>query len=202
MQRMWFVGVAAAVCVVLAGCSGAGAGSTPASSAAAPPATSASAAAPAATPTAPAASGGTTITGTGYTYSVPKGWDVPKTDVGQSQTDSLAADLTDTDGFSDNVNVIVVKTGDVAADQIEAQAPAQLKSGGFTKVSVEDRAQIAGTESAHLSALAKGAKYRVEQFYLIHDGSGYVITFSFSPKVSKSDRGDVTDSVLSTWSFS
>lgn len=183
--------------LALAGCSGApgartSSGSAPASSVAASTATAA-----------PKPASGTTITGTGYRYTVPKGWGEPKADVGQSSTDSFAADLDDKDGFADNVNVLVVTTGDVPADEIEKQAPAQLKSIGGSEIAVRDRVRIAGSESAHLSALrsASGAEYRIEQYYLLRSGKGYIITFSFSPDVSRSDREGLAGSVLSSWTF-
>ncbi|MFI5430057.1 hypothetical protein ACHMWU_28865 [Aeromicrobium sp. UC242_57] len=50
---------------------------------------------------------GKTITGKGYTYSAPDGWDVPTQKIpGTEMTDSFVADLKDTDGFADNINVI------------------------------------------------------------------------------------------------
>lgn len=208
MKNFRFAVVVAAGCLVLTACSGTPATSGSASSAAsASSSASAASSAPAsasasASASATAPSSSRTIEGTGYRYTVPKGWAVPKTDVGQSQTDSLAADLTDTDGFADNVNVVVVESGSVTPEQIESQGPAQLESAGFTKVAARERVRIAGTESAHLTALQKGGTYRVDQFYLLRDGKGYIITFSFSPKVSEADRDDVSDAVLSTWTWS
>lgn len=205
MRRTWFLGAAVASSLLLAGCSAPAAtsSSSAAASASAPASTPSSASASAAPSASATPQGsGRVIAGTGYRYTVPKGWGIPKTDVDTSSVDSLAADLDDTDGFADNVNVIVVKTGDVTPAQIEAQGPQQLKSAGATGVAVRDRVTIAGTESAHLTALQKGGTYRVDQFYVIRKGEGYIITFSFSPKLSQADRDATSRSILSTWTWS
>jgi hypothetical protein len=160
--------------------------------------------APSATPSAsaPSADSSRSIAGKGYRYTVPEGWGEPKTDVGASAADSLAADLTDKDGFADNVNVVVVDAGNVTSGQIESQGPQQLKSAGFSKIAVEDRVQVAGVESPHITALQKSGTYRVDQYYVLRQGKGYIVTFSFSPKVSKADREHVTTPVLGSWSWS
>jgi hypothetical protein len=195
-----FAGFAAAACLVLSACSGS---PTAPSATSAPAAASASApASPSATPSEQAASSGRSIAGKGYRYTVPKGWGEPKTDVGQSAADSLAADLEDKDGFADNVNVVVVDAGSVTSEQIESQGPQQLKTAGFSKVALEDRVKVAGVESPHITALQKSGTYRIDQFYVLRKGKGYIVTFSFSPKVSKADREAVTTPTLGSWNWS
>ena len=209
LQRAWVPALVLTVGLALAGCSSAGGSGGTASSGAAAPASSAPAASepassePASSAPAADAATGKTIEGKGYSYTVPEGWDVPSSDVGTSQADSFAADLKDTDGFSDNVNVVLVD-GQATPDQIEDQAPTGLKSSGATKVAVRDRTTVAGEETVHVTAVtsANKVKYRVDQFYFPHGSTTYVVTFSFSPKVSEADRDDVSGSVLSTWQFS
>ena len=175
--------LALAVSLALAGCS------SPASSDAPEPS-----AAPAT---------GNTITGTGYTFVVPEGWDVP-TDVTLPGADVLAADLTDTDGFADNVNVVLSPAGEVTPEQVESLGVDELEGAGATDVAVGDRLTVAGSESAHLGAglSSNGSDYLIEQYYVTHDGQTYVVTFSFSPTVSESDRDEVSESVLATWDWS
>lgn len=150
---------------------------------------------------APAA--GVQVTGDGYSYSVPEGWDVPDTDPATIGADTLAADLTDADGFADNVNVVLSPAGAVTADQVEAAGAGELEGAGATDVEVRDRVQVAGTESAHLtgSLTAQGASYSIEQYYLTDDDQTYVVTFSFSPSVDDDDREDLAESVLASWAW-
>ena len=201
MKKIGFAGVALAACLALSACSGSPAASTSTSAPAAASASASSTPSASASPTQEASSG-RSIAGKGYRYTVPEGWGEPKTDVGQSAADTLAADLTDKDGFADNVNVVVVDAGSVTSEQIESQGPQQLKSAGFTKVALEDRVQVAGVESPHITALQKGGTYRVDQFYVLRKSKGYIVTFSFSPKVSESDRQAVTGPVLQSWNWS
>ncbi|MFE1645979.1 hypothetical protein [Microbacterium sp. P01] len=151
--------------------------------------------------TAPAS--GTTITGTGYSFAVPEGWDIPEGEK-PAGVDSLAADLTDTDGFADNVNVVLSPAGEVTPEQVETQGVSELEDAGAADVTVQDRVTVAGSESAHLSAslAASGTDYQIEQYYVSQDGQTYVVTFSFSPTVGDADRTDLSESVLAGWTWS
>jgi hypothetical protein len=157
--------------------------------------------APAPTITAKAATG-PTISGTGYTFAVPEDWGVPDPVPG-FDPDALAADLDDTDGFADNVNVILSPAGAVTADQVETAGVDELKNGGAKDVTVRDRVTIAGAESAHLAASldTAGEEYAIEQFYATNDGQTYIVTFSFSPSVSQGERDDIADSILASWTW-
>lgn len=175
--------------LTLAGC-----GSTPAAEG---PASEPAASAPAVEP-----ASGDTISGTGYSFAVPEGWGDPG-EVPGIEPDAFAADLTDDDGFADNVNVIVSPAGKVELDQVESAGPGELEGGGATDVTVEPRVTVAGAEAAHISATlaSGGTEYLIEQYYL-NDDSTYIVTFSFSPDVSDADRADVTDAVLASWAWS
>ncbi|NRG39314.1 hypothetical protein HRK28_00110 [Rathayibacter sp. VKM Ac-2835] len=150
-----------------------------------------------------AAATGDTITGDGYSYSVPEGWGAPDADPATMGADTLAADLTDTDGFADNVNVVLSPAGEVSAEQVEDAGVTELESAGATDVEANDRVVVAGAESAHLSAnlTASGATYAVEQYYVTDEGQTYVVTFSFSPTVDDDQREAVAESVLASWAW-
>ncbi|MDY0912948.1 hypothetical protein [Rathayibacter festucae] len=150
-----------------------------------------------------AAATGDTISGDGYSYSVPEGWGAPDADPATMGADTLAADLTDTDGFADNVNVVLSPAGEVSADQVEGAGVTELENAGATDVEANDRVVVAGAESAHLSAnlTASGATYAVEQYYVTDDGQTYVVTFSFSPTVDDDQREAVAESVLASWAW-
>jgi hypothetical protein len=171
-----------ALALALAGCSTSGGGGS------------------AATIDTPAATG-ETITGTGYSYVVPEGWDVPDTSTGG---DTLAADLTDNDGFADNVNVLLSPAGAVSPEQVETAGKKELEDAGGTGVTVLDRVSVAGSESAHLHATlsASGVDYDIEQYYLTKDDQTYIVTFSFSAGLPDSQRTTTAESVLTTWKWS
>jgi len=146
---------------------------------------------------------GDTVTGDGYSYRVPEGWAVPDEDIPGFTPDSVAADMTDTDGFADNVNVVLSPAGEVSNDLIESAGVDELEGAGATEVAVQPRVQVAGAESAHISARLSqgGTDYLIEQYYASHDGQTYVVTFSFSDTVSTGDRTAVAESVLATWAW-
>lgn len=189
--------------LLLAGCGGQ-AGDTAASGDAG---TSSSSSPSASAPSVEPASG-ETITGSGYTFSVPEGWAVPDQELpGMNKVDVFVADLTDAsaDGFADNVNVVLSPSPRaVTADEVETLGVTELEEqAGATDVTVRERTTIAGSESSHLSASVdqQGVTYNVDQFYPANDDQTYVITFSFSPDVTDADRAAVYDAVLASWAW-
>ena len=196
-------GLTLAASLALVGCSDSSAtepsesapAATQASEAAAAPASDAGAGAE------PAA--GKTIEGTGYSFVVPEGWAVPEGSDAQEGVDTLAADLTDKDGFADNVNVVLSPAGEVTPDQVESKGVKELENAGAKDVTVRDRVTIAESESAHLSAVFpnNADEYQIDQYYVGHDKQTYIVTFSFSPTVSEADRDKLSASVLATWSW-
>ncbi|MQW74877.1 hypothetical protein GHK92_03245 [Nocardioides sp. dk4132] len=154
------------------------------------------------TPSVPAADG-PLIEGSVYTFNVPEGWDTPAQDIPGLDFDSMAADLSDGDGFSDNVNVIRAGGDTLTPDQAEETATRELETGGASDVAVEDRVVVDGEETAHLSATISmnGASTTVDQFYLAGQDGAFIATFSFSPSVSATQRAEVTDSVLASWTW-
>lgn len=146
---------------------------------------------------------GTKITGTGYSFVVPEGWDRPGENLAQEGIDTIAADLKDTDGFSDNINVLLSPAGKVTPKQVESQGLKELEDSGAKDAKKHDRVTIGDSESAHLSALfpSEAGEYQIEQFYVSSKEQTYVVTFSFSPSVSEADRDALSNSVLATWSW-
>lgn len=146
---------------------------------------------------------GETIEGDGYSYSVPEGWGVPEGVDGATQgLDTVAADLADTDGFADNVNVVLSPAGQVSVEQAEQAGADELTGGGATDVEVEDRVRVADTDAAHLSAnFAQGTSYAIEQYYVSDDDQTFVVTFSFSDSVDDDERTEIAESVLASWTW-
>jgi len=176
-------------CSLLPGNTGSGAGGSDASS-------------PAATPTAAPATGDT-VKGTGYSYVVPKSWEEQDKALAAS-TDTIALDSKLTGDFSTNVNVVISSSGAASADLIEPRIVKELTGGGATNAKVRERLTIAGAESAHVAARLtnSGVTYNVQQYYIPHDSSTYVVTFSFATTVPDGDAIDIAESVLATWKWS
>lgn len=195
-----FAGLAVAASLLLAGCSTAIPESTPSSESQGSESQ----------PSEEASSGldvepatGETITGSAYTYVAPEGWGVPTESVPGFTPDTLVASLQDTDGFADNLNTLKSPAGVVTPDVVESAGVDELKGVGATEVTVNDRVTVAGSESAHLSALLtnSGTTYAVEQYYVSDDDQTFVVTFSFSDTVPADERVRLAESVLVTWTW-
>ncbi|WP_029145629.1 hypothetical protein [Microbacterium luticocti] len=156
----------------------------------------------ASTPTVAPATG-EKVTGDGYSFTVPEGWGFPEQGVPGQTAKTFAADLTDDDGFADNVNVLASPAGKLTAEQIESLGVKELKNSGVAKVDVLGRVTIAGSPSPHLSAdfSTRGIDYRIDQYYATNDTQTYVVTFSSSRSVSQADRDARAESVLATWAW-
>ncbi|MFK0401964.1 hypothetical protein ACIQTT_06510 [Microbacterium sp. NPDC090225] len=146
---------------------------------------------------------GATIAGDGYTFKAPTGWDDPQQEIPGFDPDSFAANLQDTDGFADNVNVLKSPVGVVTPDQVETLGLKELETVGATDVVVHDRVVVAGSESAHISAAmsSEGVSYVVDQYYVSSADQTYVVTFSFSDTVPAAERQQIAESVLVTWAW-
>lgn len=149
----------------------------------------------------PAVADGKTIQGDGYSYVVPTGWDVPKTTIpGTEATDTFVADLTDKDGFADNINVIKQNTAPPKpVVELKDELGKQLTQAGGKNVKVKETGKIDGEGYVHISSTQP--TNLTEQYFVVHDGETYFITFSHSPNVSESDRTKVAASVLGTWKW-
>jgi hypothetical protein len=151
----------------------------------------------------PAGAQAPTITGTGYTFRVPKGWGLPPQPIPGFDPDSVAFNLRDQDSFADNINVLLSPVGPLTPSQVETDGRKELAAFGAKDVHVGSRTTIAGSKSAHLSATMSlnGTPYRVEQYAPTHDGQTYVVTFSFSAGGSIIARAALIDSILATWTW-
>ncbi|MDJ1114379.1 hypothetical protein [Microbacterium dauci] len=179
--------------LALAGCS-APAG-TDADESPAPAATSPAAVAPAIGPD---------VTAEAYTFQVPEGWGFPEEAPEGYDASMFAVDLADIeDGFSDNVNVITSPAGEITPEQVESAGVAELEAAQATDVTVLDRVDAAGAESAHLTAgfTSEGVEYTIDQYYLTSAGQTHIVTFSFSPGIDQAERDALAASVLATWTW-
>jgi hypothetical protein len=178
--------------LTLTGCGGSDASS---GSAPKPSASKTSAAAPAT---------GNPVKGTGYSYTAPKGWRPPSQKVPGLAPDTFIGDPSDKDGFTDNINVIVVDPAPVDdIGTLEKGAKKELEGAHATDIKLLDRQQVDGTAAVHLTSgfRQNNVKYLVDQFSMIHDKVIYTVTFSFSATVTPEKQDELAQSVLSTWKW-
>jgi hypothetical protein len=138
----------------------------------------------------------------GFSYSVPEGWKENKDLQGGAIT--LSIDMTDKDGFADNVNVVTDPTiTNLEGDQLADALTRSLKNANVKEVSVRDPFVVDGKEAVHTTGLfnLNGNEYRVDQYTLAVDGTGYVITFSHNKEMSEADRDAVDHSILASWTW-
>ncbi len=193
--------VAATATVVLTACGGNDSDSDSAGSSASASASADGGGSSAPAPTAKPADGDR-IEADGFSYAVPQGWKENKGGAGAAL--SLAIDVTDKDGFADNVNVVSDPTiVNVKGKQLEDALVKVLKNANAQEVEVRDPLTVDGQEAVHSTALfnLNGNEYRVEQYTLAVDGKGYVITFSHNKDLSEADRDAVDQSILASWSW-
>lgn len=149
------------------------------------------------------AASGATVSGTGYSYSIPEGWAQADPSIAQG-TDTVAVDQNPTGDFATNVNVVLSPAGEITPEQVETAAVKELEDGGGSDVTVLDRVVIAGGEAAHVGAQGKtsnGGTYRIQQYYPSHDGQTMVITFSYAEDVPSDEARGIAESVLASWTW-
>lgn len=146
---------------------------------------------------------GEVLSGDGYSLTAPEGWTQPSADQVPAGVDVVAVDMGDTDGFSDNLNVVPSPAGLVPAALIKSSGPKEIEAAGGTVLATVDGPEVAGGPTVHLSAQMEqgGVEYLIEQYALSSDDQTYVVTFSFSSAVPESDRIAVAESVLVTWAW-
>lgn len=136
-----------------------------------------------------------------YSFAAPVGWSVPS-DVSLPNVDVFVGNLADNDEFMDNVCVILAE-GQIIPALFEWQAVDELKDSGASEVTKRGRVIVAGSEAVHVSAIvtSRGVKSRTEQYFFSAEGQTYIVTFSFSLTVPKSERDALAESVLASWAW-
>jgi hypothetical protein len=142
---------------------------------------------------------GDTIKTDDFTYAVPDGWKEA-----ESPATSLAINLEDQDGFSDNITVIRDDTiVGLDRDKLQVAALDLLKGVDSSGIRTRDPVQIDGEEAVHAGSLNKlnDTKYRTEQYAVRHGEAGFIVMISFSPDVPTPERDAVSESILATWKW-
>lgn len=145
---------------------------------------------------------GETFSGTGYSFTAPEGWAEAAPPAGTKAPDLFVASSDASDGFADNVNVLI-QDGVVTPDVVESAGVEQLSEIWKTDVEIGDRVEVAGEEVAHLAADMElnGIAYVIDQYYLVDGEKSYIVTFSSDADATSEERTEVTESVLGTWSW-
>ena len=143
---------------------------------------------------------GSEISNDDFTYAIPEGWE----ESDGSRAASLAIDVHDNDGFVDNLNVVTDHTlVGLEGTELEDAAEQILADASATDITAKQPVQLDGEEAVHTSAYVELSvpKYRIEQYAVVHDETGYIVTLSFSPDVPAAEREEISESILTTWSW-
>jgi hypothetical protein len=145
---------------------------------------------------------GETFSGTGYSFAAPEGWTETAPPAGTTAPDVFVASSDASDGFADNVNVLI-QEGVVTPDIVESTGVEQLSEIWKTDVEIGDRVEIAGEEVAHLAADMdlNGIAYVIDQYYLVDGEKSYIVTFSSDAEATSAERTALAESVLGTWAW-
>ncbi|HXH80775.1 hypothetical protein [Nocardioides sp.] len=150
---------------------------------------------------------GLLVTGSAYTYRVPPNWG-PPSEQPEGYYDSVAVDLADEqDVWVDKVAVFTLPASAATSHGIEERAKERLEAGGQSDVEVE-RVTVAGdSDVLHTSSVTPGSDLydygptRVDSFHLFRGDQLFTLSFNFSTDVPLEDSAEVTDVVLSTWTW-
>lgn len=182
------------------------ASSAPASAtASAAPATQASSAPATEASSAPASSAapvtdGQQVKGKGYTITVPKGWkkaELPQVDVAYAAPSA-------TDGFTPNLNVMVVDAKGVT--DVSTALPdikKSLEQMKATEVTSQGEGTMDGEKALQVSSVmtSGGQKYRALQSVAIHEGKAYTLTWSVPESVSVDEAKVQAQQVTDSWKW-
>ena len=165
------------------------------------------------------------VEGTGYTYSVPDGWEdssdpaEEEIEIGGFRPDTLVVGERE-DGFATNVNVIReagLPSGVTAAqyadaslaglrDPVGAGMPPEvaqaIEEGNLRQISEPRDAELDGEEAFawDYRGTQDGRDVRVRQVAAVMDGAGYTLTLTVLP--NRFDEGsEALDQVIDSWSW-
>lgn len=141
---------------------------------------------------------GSMLSNDDFSFAMPEGWAESE----QTRAIALAIDLEDHDAFPDSINVV---TDDsvvgIEGAELEEAAEQILADVSATHITTKEPVQIDGEQAVHTSAYVElsNPKHRVEQYVVVHDETGYIVTVSFSPDVPAAERDALSESILTTW---
>lgn len=206
------VAVTALVVLVLASCGKADAPKTKSSDSASTSQSSSPSESPSASPSSTVApAGGIAMTGTGYAYHLPDGWEDISTQLKQSQPgiDTGGRAKPATPPFTSNMNTLTTPSqisGTPSASDLDGLA-AQIKQEVASlapTVQTKPQTQIAGAPAVHQEgeANSSGTKFYLVQYFAVYNGNNYGVTFAFPSGTNEADRTKIIEPVLASWKWS
>ena len=146
------------------------------------------------------------VTGSGYSFALPKGWvDLTrKMRRDQPSLDVAVGSSVQTDGFASNLAVYVTQSGETGTDTIDDVADqilARVRERA-PKFRILPHTEVGGLPAARLAGMyqpAKNQRYWLEQFVVVGQEQTTVISFSLAPTSSAKERAALIDSVLKSW---
>ncbi|HNI70197.1 MAG TPA: hypothetical protein PKX56_04915 [Marmoricola sp.] len=152
-----------------------------------------------------AAPAGITISGTGFSFSAPKGWEDIKDQMG-AQFAAAARETGQSDGFADNVNVIRSGSSGITMEQLKESVPGQLQGAGGKNIQIHDDVTIDGQTAAHATAEipvnnGSGIVAHTTQYYVITDDAEYVITITSQGGFDDAKTKANVARIVSSWQW-
>lgn len=154
--------------------------------------------------TSESASAAAVITGEGYTYDIPAGWEDASAKVKSSGLDSAILNGTDTDGFADNMNVQVLPvTGKLTTQQLEVEVKRLLAEQKITDIKTQTGGSVDGEEAVAGSGVlsSNGNKNKVLAILTVHGGKAYAITCSYDTKTSGDKAEAEFTPIIDSWKW-
>jgi hypothetical protein len=148
---------------------------------------------------------GPLIRGTGYSFHAPPNWrDVTSVGNRPAAVDRAAASTKSVHGFPSSVNIVLSRGGlDEAALSTMASNLEKSMRATAPRYVMRQNTKIAGLTAKHLSGLRSTSSkhYWLEQFIVGRTQHTYVITFTFSSRLTRAQRNDVIGSVFAGWQW-
>ena len=150
-------------------------------------------------------SDGVELEGDGYSFNAPAGWADSTESVRErfSKVDLAAGDTSVTGGFADNVNVIVSDKRKIRTRRKAERILRRELALVGKDVQVREPTELDGEEAFHATARLKVGriKVRTSQYFAQHDGTWYLLTFSYGPQTDEETEAEEVQAMLDSWSW-
>lgn len=146
---------------------------------------------------------GELIEGTGYVFNAPEGWSASSGENTGMKLDAMVLKNVSDGEFQTNLNVIVLPSPAMTAQQRGEQGAEELRTVGAEDITINDPVSLDGVDAAHLSAImALGeVRYRVDQFLPTAENQGIVVTLSTPEDATPAERASAYEPVVESWAF-
>jgi hypothetical protein len=152
------------------------------------------------------ADAGIKISGQGFSFNAPKGWENITEQLGD-QFAAGARETGETDGFADNVNVIRTGKSGATFEEVKRSIKSQLEQAGGKNIALLDDTKLDGVTAAHGRAEipvpenADGLIAHVDQYYVITDEGEYVLTITSQTGFDEAKPKANAAAILNSWKW-